>query len=39
MFRVHDTPTRRDTLHRTVELPMPVTAEAAEEFNRLFGRG
>jgi hypothetical protein len=39
MFRVHDTPTRRDPLHRTVELPMPVTAEAAEEFNRLFGRG
>jgi hypothetical protein len=38
-FRVHDTPTRRDPLHRTVELPKPVTAEAAAEFNRLFGRG
>lgn len=38
-FRVHDTPSRRDRLHRTVELPKPVTAEVAELFNRLFGRG
>ena len=38
-FRVHDTPTRRDGLHRTVELPQPVTAEVAEMFNRVFGRG
>jgi hypothetical protein len=38
-FRVHDTPTRRDPLHRTVELPVPVTADVAEQFNRLFGRG
>jgi hypothetical protein len=38
-FRVHDTPSRRDPLHRTVELPQPVTAEVAERFNRLFGRG
>ena len=38
-FRVHDTPSRRDPLHRTVELPKPVTAEVAESFNRLFGRG
>jgi hypothetical protein len=38
-FRVHDTPSRRDPLHRTVELPKPVTAEVADEFNRLFGRG
>jgi hypothetical protein len=38
-FRVHDTPTRRDRLHRTVELPKPVTPEVAELFNRVFGRG
>jgi hypothetical protein len=38
-FRVHDTPSRRDTLHRTVELPKPVTPEVADLFNRLFGRG
>lgn len=35
-LRVHDTPTRSDPLHRTVELPKPVTAEAAQLFNRLF---
>lgn len=39
LFRVHDTPTRRDKLHRTIELPKPVTSEVAERFNRLFGRG
>jgi hypothetical protein len=39
VFVVHDTPTRRDPLHRTVELPQPVTPEVAESFNRLFGRG
>ncbi len=38
-FTVHNTPSRRDPLHRTVELPQPVTAEVAERFNRLFGRG
>ena len=38
-FRVHDTPSRRDPQHRTVELPRPVTPEVAELFNRLFGRG
>lgn len=38
-FRVHDTPSRRDPLHRPIELPQPVTAEVAELFNRLFGRG
>ena len=38
-FRVHDTPSRRDPLHRTVELPKPVTPEVAELFNALFGRG
>ena len=37
-FPVHDTPTRADPLHRTVELPKPVTQETADEFNRLFGR-
>lgn len=37
-FRVHDTPTRADPLHRTVELPKPVTPEAADLFNHLFGR-
>ena len=38
VFAVHDTETRRDPLHRTIELPKPVTAEVAEVFNRLFGR-
>jgi LDH2 family malate/lactate/ureidoglycolate dehydrogenase len=37
-FRVHDTPTRADPLHRTVELPKPMTQEVADLFNRLFGR-
>jgi hypothetical protein len=37
-FHVHHTPTRADPLHRTVELPKPVTAEAAAVFNQLFGR-
>jgi hypothetical protein len=37
-FRVHDTPTRADPLHRTVELPKPVTAEVAALFNQIFGR-
>jgi hypothetical protein len=37
-FRVHDTPTRRDPAHRTVELPKPLTAETAEKFNRVLGR-
>jgi hypothetical protein len=39
IFRVHNTKTRRDKLHRTVELPKPVTDEVADKFNRLFGRG
>jgi hypothetical protein len=38
-FRVHDTPTRREPLHRTVDLPKPVTQGVADLFNRLFGRG
>lgn len=37
-FRVHNTPTKADPLHRTVELPKPVTREIADAFNRLFGR-
>jgi|GEM_PF-1065824 len=37
-FKVHDTPTMRDPLHRTVELPNPVTKAVADMFNRLFGR-
>jgi hypothetical protein len=38
-FPVHDTPTRSDPLHKTVELPKPVDDEIADRFNRLFGRG
>ncbi len=37
-FRVHDTPTRADRLHRTIELPNPVTDEVADAFNDAFGR-
>jgi hypothetical protein len=37
-FPVHDTPTRRDAWHRTVELPKPVTQDVADQFNQLFGR-
>lgn len=37
-FPVHNTPTRNDPLHRTVELPKPVTPEVAKEFNKVFGR-
>lgn len=35
-FPVHNT--GNDPLHRTVELPKPVTQEVADLFNRLFGR-
>lgn len=38
VFPVHETPTRADRLHRTVELPKPVTQEVADRFNELFGR-
>jgi hypothetical protein len=38
VFPVHETPTRADRLHRTVELPKPVTQEIADRFNELFGR-
>jgi hypothetical protein len=37
-FRIHDTPTRRDPLHRTVELPKPVAQHVVDRFNRVFGR-
>ena len=37
-FKVHNTPTRRDPLHRTVELPKPVTQVVAKAFNKIFGR-
>ena len=35
-FPVHNT--GNDPMHRTVELPKPVTQEVADLFNRLFGR-
>jgi hypothetical protein len=38
MFRVHDSPTRNDPQHRTVEPPKPVTPEVANRFNQIFGR-
>jgi hypothetical protein len=38
-FKVHDTPTRADPLHKTMELPKPLTPQEAKTFNRLFGRG
>jgi hypothetical protein len=37
-FRVHDTPTHADPLHRTIELPKPITQQTADLFNQLFGR-
>lgn len=37
-FPVHNTPTRADPLHRTVELPKPVTQQVADLFNSIFGR-
>lgn len=37
-FKVHNTGTRSDPLHRTIELPKPVTNPIAERFNRIFGR-
>jgi len=38
-FRVHNTSSRSDPLHRTIELPKPITQAVADLFNRLFGRG
>lgn len=37
-FAVIHTPTRRDQYHHTVQLPRPVTPEAARAFNETFGR-
>jgi RHS repeat-associated protein len=37
-FKVHDTPTRADPNHKTIELPSPVTREDAQRFNSAFGR-
>ena len=36
-FPVHDTPTGADPLHRTVELPNPVTPEVAKAWNQMWG--
>ncbi len=37
-FKVHDTPTRNDSTHKTIELPKPVTQGIADIFNKIFGR-
>ncbi|MEH6414648.1 hypothetical protein [Pseudomonas sp. CGJS7] len=37
-FKVHDTPTRADKNHKTIEMPKPVTKEDAKKFNRAFER-
>lgn len=37
-FRVHDTKSDADPLHRTVELPKPISQQTADPFNQLFGR-
>jgi hypothetical protein len=36
-FPVHDTPSRIDPGHKTIELPNPVTPESVRIFNKLFG--
>ena len=36
-FPVHNTKTKSDPLHRTIELPEPLTPEAVKVFNGLFG--
>lgn len=38
VFQVHNTPTKADPLHMTVELPKPVTNNIADMFNKIFGR-
>lgn len=38
LFGVVNTPTRSDPLHRTIELPKPVTDRVAQLFNQVFGR-
>lgn len=37
-FKVHDTPTRNDPVHRTGELPKPFTRDDANRFNQVFCR-
>jgi hypothetical protein len=37
-FIVHDTPSGSDSLHKTIELPKPITDTVAKLFNSLFGR-
>ncbi len=37
-FTVHNTPTKSDPFHRTIELPKPVTQAIAYIFNKIFGR-
>jgi hypothetical protein len=36
VFKVHNAPTKADPLHRTIELPKPVTNKVAKAFNWLF---
>jgi RHS repeat-associated protein len=36
VFKVHNTPSAADPLHRTVELPKPVTNRITRIFNRIF---
>ncbi len=36
-FPVRETPSRADSLHRTIELPKPVDQDVADLFNRIFG--
>jgi hypothetical protein len=35
--RVHDTPMPDDPLHRTAELPKPITKDIVDQWNRLWG--
>lgn len=37
-FKVHDTPTRADPNHKTIEMPKPVRPEDAKRFNQTMGR-
>lgn len=37
-FPVHNTKSGADPLHRTIELPKPITQQTADLCNRLFGR-
>lgn len=37
-FIIHQTPTKANPHHVTIELPKPITKEVADAFNRAFGR-